>query len=598
MSDAVHLLTIFGGVALIVFGMRYLRKGLDRLFGQRLGTWMQRLGSRRGWAFLAGIGASVLAPSSTTMSLLAVQTVQAGQLTARQMLAIVLGANVGLTIMVLLIGANVQKVAPIILLVGVVLFQFTRSNRSRGAGQVVLAIAFMLMAIDIMERAGAALDGESGFMKVFNLEELTRHPFLLASLAAMMAMLLQSSTATIGLVIGVASSPEVTFRLGVPVVIGANVGLAITTLVVGWRLLEARRLALGNLLLKSTIAAVVLLSVSLLGRRIPDFQPPALGLAIAGVHTGFNLLVAAVGLPLVGPVTDLAKRVVPPPPPGRRVFGPMYISAGPIGSVALAMGQSQREITHMSEIIRSMLQDAWQALRTNDDALAREVAARDDEVDLLESEIKRFLTRLARDVEGEFDADEQMRQLRYLSELETIGDIVDKNLSELVVKKVRIGAEFSREGAAELEGFYRMVAENVVIAETAFSTRDRILAQQLLRHKERVDQLERELRDRHFARLNAGLAESYETSAIHLDLLTHLKRINSCVTHVAYAILQDTRPPPPPAPAMPAPATPGPAAAAPPPGSAPAPPSAPAPRDDRPIEARQPSSSRTASSTS
>ena len=129
-----------------------------------------------------------------------------------------------------------------------------------------------------------------------------------------------------------------------------------------------------------------------------------------------------------------------------------------------------------------------------------------------------------------------------MAELETIGDIIDKNISELVLKKIRVRAEFSKEGAEELEDFYRKVSENVMIAETAFTTRDRSVAQQLLRHKQRIDQYERELRDRHFARLNAGLVESHETSAIHLDLLTHLKRINSCVSHVAYAILQDMRP--------------------------------------------------------
>ena len=127
-------------------------------------------------------------------------------------------------------------------------------------------------------------------------------------------------------------------------------------------------------------------------------------------------------------------------------------------------------------------------------------------------------------------------------ELETIGDIIDKNITELVLKKIRLGIEFSNEGAEELQDFYEKISENVMIAETAFPTRDQTLAQQLLRHKQQIDQYERELRDRHFARLNTGLVESHETSAIHLDLLTHLKRVNSCVSHVAYAILQDTEP--------------------------------------------------------
>ncbi|MCH8006837.1 MAG: Na/Pi cotransporter family protein [Planctomycetes bacterium] len=555
------LLTIFGGVALLVFGVRYLRKGLDRLFGKRLGTWMQRLATRPGWSFLSGIAVSVLAPSSTTMSLLAVHTVRAGHLTPGQMLRIVLGANIGLTIMVMLIALNLQDFAPIVLLAGVALFQFTRGNRSRGIGQVLLAIGFIFLAIGIMKDAAVRADVSkgTGMWGIINFDILQSHVLLLALFAAAMAMALQSSTATIGLAIGLGAAEVVTFRMAIPVVLGANVGLALTTLIVGWRHHEPRRLALANLLLKSVVAglglAVVALfgvylwthpfsyaAAALLGAQV--WTPPvSFALGVAAVHTGYNIVVAAVGLPAVGVVTSLMERIVPVPPPhARKTFGPKYITEGPIGGVALAMGQSLREITHMSEIIRGMLHDAWTALKTNNERLARDVAERDDQIDLLDTEVKRFLTRLAREEAGEYDPEEQMRQLRYLAELETIGDIIDKNISELVLKKIRLGAEFSSEGAQEMEDFYTKVAENVEIAETAYATRDRDLAQQLLRHKERIDHYQHELRDRHFARLNAGLAEAHETSAIHLDLLTHLQRINSCVSHGAYAILQDTEP--------------------------------------------------------
>jgi len=551
------LLTIFGGVALLVFGVRYLRKGLDRVFGPQLGTWMQRLAAKRARSFLAGIAVSVVAPSSTTMSLLAVQTVRSGHLTPRQMLSIMLGANIGLTVMVLLIAIGMQEMAPIIILFGVALFQFTRGNRSRGIGQVLLALGFIFLAIGIMGDAAAAAreswdESETGVWPAI-IRSLRPQPFLLAAFAALMALALQSSTATIGLVIGLGAGligqPDTTaaavdLRVAIPIVLGANVGLAITTLLVAWRQIEPRRLALGNLLLKAGVAALGLLIVKLAGEVIP--QPDtakSFALTIAAVHTGYNVLVALVGLPLVEPVTNLMERVVPTPPPrAGAAFGPRYITPGRIGSVALAMGQSLQEITHVSEIIRSMLRDMWTAMKTNDEKAAREVSVRDDKVDLLYREITRFLTRLAADDAGDYDADEQMKQLRYVAELETIGDIIDKNLCDLVVKKTRLRAEFSGEGADELEDFYQKVSENVVIAETLFTTRDHDLALQLLRHKERIDRYERDLRDRHFTRLNAGLAEAHETSAIHLDLLTHLKRINSCVTHVAYATLQDTGP--------------------------------------------------------
>ncbi|MHC4383432.1 MAG: Na/Pi cotransporter family protein [Planctomycetota bacterium] len=381
------LLTIFGGVALLVFGVRYLRKGLDRLFGQRLGIWMQQLAARRGLSFMSGVVMSVVAASSTTMSLLAVQTVKAGHMTARPMLRIVLGANIGLTIKVLLISVNLEQYAPIVILAGVALFQFTHGNRSRGIGQVLLAIGFIFLGIDVMKRAAAASvpqpgEASTGLWEIINFDVLQQYPLLLAVFAAMMAMALQSSTATIGLAIGLGVADAMSFRAAIPVVLGANVGLAVTTLVVGWRGLEPRRLALANLLLKSAVALVGLVAVQIIGKAVPEPSGPVgFGLAIAAVHTGYNMVVAAVGLPLVATVTDLMDRLVPTPAPGpHKTFGPRYITDGPVGGVALALGQSLREVTHVSEIIRGMLHDVWAAMKTSNEKLAREVVERDDRV--------------------------------------------------------------------------------------------------------------------------------------------------------------------------------------------------------------------------
>jgi phosphate:Na+ symporter len=200
-----------------------------------------------------------------------------------------------------------------------------------------------------------------------------------------------------------------------------------------------------------------------------------------------------------------------------------------------------REIMRVAELVRAMLDDLWHALKTNDEKLVREISARDDQVDLLDAEIKGFLTRLAAQGLDHDQAAEQMRQLRYLAELETVGDIIDKNLCELTLKKIKLGVDFSKGGWVDLDDLFGKVKENAFIADTAFHIREKELAQKLLEHKNVLDSHVISLRDRHFARLNAGLVESHVTSAIHLDLLTNLKRINSHVTHVAYALLQGTQ---------------------------------------------------------
>lgn len=537
----IDLMTIFGGVALLVFGVRYLRKSLDRLFGPRLGHWLRRLVLKPGRAFFAGLAVAVVTPSSTTISLLAVQLIQTSQLTARNMLTLMLGANIGLTVMVVLIALRIERYAPIVILFGTALFIYVDHPKVRGVGQFLLAFGFIFLGIDVMRRAAeAGLNAGLGMDGLINFQQLQDQLVLLAIFGAIFTMVLQSSTAAIALVIGLGAANAVSFRFAAPVVIGANIGMACTTLILAWRTIEARRLALANLLLKVVVAVVAMIVLKVLGTNLPEPTVEALGYAVVGLHSGFNIVVAAIGLPLVGPVIRIVDAIMPAMRAGDpQRFGPRYINQTKVDSVALALGQSLHEILHMSEIIRDMYADVWTALKNNDERLVDRVIDRDDQVDLLDEAIKQYLTRLVKEEQDQDDADEQMRQLRYVSELETIGDIIDKNICQLVIKKIRLGVDFSEEGERELDDFYNRVAENLTIAETAFTTRDQQFAQQLLRHKESLNRYETELRDRHFARLNAGLAESHETSAIHLDLLIHLKRINSSLSHVAYAILRD-----------------------------------------------------------
>ena len=531
------MLKIAGGVALLLFGVRYLRKGLDRIFGERLAYWMRRVGEHTPLAFAAGVIMGILAPSSSTTSLVAVQSVQAGHMSTRQMLAVMLGANIGLTILVQLVALHLEDFAPILILVGFLLFQYTSGGRSKGIGQIILALGFFFLAMFVIKVAvqQGDLGPESDIAKILHIAE--KYPLWLALLAMVMATLLQSATATIGVVIGLGAADPSYYSLAIPVVIGANVGLAITMLIMGWRQTESRRLAVANLVLKLIVAAISLAALPWLSRQFEHIPGP-MQTRIAQLHTGFNVLQALIGLPLIGVLTHWIERLIPAPSGAAKAFGPKFINEIPVDSMALATGQSLREILHMSEIVRSMLHDVWTSQKTDDEQLVREVRERDNQVDLLDREIKRFLTRLAKEDVDQKDANEQVRQLQYLTELETVGDIIDKNLAELVEKKIRTKARFTPAGERELDQFYRKVAENQVIADTVFATRDRALAESLLQHKEDLNRFERDLRDRHFARLNAGLAQSHETSAIHLDLLTHLKRINSALSHVAYQIIQ------------------------------------------------------------
>jgi len=505
-------LTIGGGVALILFAVRFLRKGLDRLFGPRLGEWMNHLARNRGHAFVTGLGLAVVAPSSTTVSVLAVSAVKATHLTARQALAVLLGANIGLTAMVLVIALRLTAAAPVLVLMGVLMFQYMRDFRARGIGQTALAVGFVFMGIGVIEQAvaGFHVGADSDLSLLVTIAE--RHPVVLVVLAAAMTTALQSSTATIALMIGLGATGAVTLPLGIVAVAGAN--LALKLVVAALLVVFLDHAALG-------LAAI----------------PWSLDARIAVTHTLFNVLVAMLGLPLLNPLMSATERIVRRNPATPPAFGPRHLHEQHFGTPALVLGLSEKEILHAGEIVRGMLRDAWNALRQDDAKLAQKVRDMDNRVDLLDGEVRRFLQRAMQNDLDPDDASEHMRQLRYLNELETIGDIIDRNLASLAMKKARLRVDLSEESWAELDDFYRKVSENLLIAERVFATADRDLAQSLLNHKAFLRDFELELRDRH---LSDPRATNHEASAIHLDLLTSLKRINTHVTRIGYATLIDT----------------------------------------------------------
>jgi phosphate:Na+ symporter len=299
-------------------------------------------------------------------------------------------------------------------------------------------------------------------------------------------------------------------------------------------------MAIGNLLFKLAGAVVCLPLLAWLIRALRPLSPSGDAQLIANAHSLFNVALTAVFLPIMPGIARLLEKVVPERAETPEGFGPRYLDQSSLASPALALGQATREILHMADIVREMLRKAYRCFKEGSETLCQEVQQDDDKVDALNNAIKAYITRLS---EQALTTDESRRQialLTFATELENIGDIVDKNLVELAKKKIALRVDFSKEGWVELNDYFQKVMENFEVAVSAFASQDKMLAMQLLRHKHHINELERELRNRHFRRLQAGLKESLETSAIHLDVLSNLKAINSLLSAAAYPILEMT----------------------------------------------------------
>ncbi len=530
----------FAGIALMLFGIRSLRKGSDRVFGAKFRKLVHTATQGRLRAMGAGLLISILAPSSTALALLSVEAVNAGYASPEQILALMLSANVGFTITVQLLAFKFYVFNSLFIAIGIPLYLFGKRQNILGAGQTLFGIGFLLLAIQILSAAVAPVRSDPDMLELIRV--LENHPLWLALMAIALQVTVQSSTTTIGIGIALCSQGVIHLEGALAIVIGANIGIGVTSVVAGFAKIDTRRMAVGILLIKLVGAAIIVPLMPWVVRLLEPLSLPGAThdtQLIANVHTAFNLGLAIIFFPLVPWLSRLLEKLIPSRAVAEERTGARYLDPTALESPPLALGQATREILHMADIVRRMLRNAYRCFKEGNERLCEEVRNEDDEVDLLNNEIKAYITRMSEQALNTEDSRREIALLAFANELESVGDIIDKNLVELAEKKITLQVDFSKEGWVELAGYFHQVLENFEIAVSAFASQDKTLAAQLLRHKHRINELERDLRNRHFRRLHAGLKESFETSAVHLDVLTNLKRINSHLTAVAYPILEN-----------------------------------------------------------
>ena len=529
---------IAGGVALALFGIRFLRKGLDRLFGGKLVDWLSKMTQHRVRAFGSGIAVGTLAPSSTALSLLTLQMLNTGQLSAERMLAVMLGANVGITVTVQLLAFHIQDYAGLFILVGVIGFQFLNREYLRGIGQCILSLGFIFLAMQLIGRGAEALSASPESSDWLHL--LEGHPILTLLFVMGFTVFVQSSTASIGFAIALTTSGIFSPDLMVPWVLGANLGIAITGLVAGWGNLEGKRLGMANLLVKGVIALPLVLLPSIAEAAF-SAVPGSAARQIAMFHSEYNILAGLIALPLLAPITRMVRWMIPQPmtPAGTLPAIETYLDPVALDSPALALANSTRETLQLADGVKLMLHNFWRGYSARDLNLAVLVQSEDDRVDRLYHEIKNYLS-LIREGMTEGETKWQFALLTFSNELESVGDIIDKNLCDAFRKQVVEGVYLSPDDARVLGELYAMVESRFDIAVGLLATRGGSQVKSFLAGKETLNEWCRQAQRGHYDRLRTNEPQALAASAYFLDMLNSFRRINSHISTIAYAFSQPT----------------------------------------------------------
>ncbi len=531
------LLDLVGGVALLLWGLHMVHSGIVRAFGSDLRRFLAKALRNRFLAFLAGLVVTTLLQSSTATGLMTASFVTEGSVNLMPALAIMLGANVGTTLIVQALSFNVSALAPVLFVVGVTAFKRGGQTRTRDLGRVAIGLGLMVLSLHILLDTLAPAENAPAVRTV--LSAMTSEPLLCLAVAAALTWVAHSSVTVVLLVMSLAYSQFIAPDAALALVLGANLGSAINPLLEGSRSDDpaSRRLPLGNLLNRVVGCAVVLPFVHPLADAFARLEPNPSRMA-ADFHTAFNVALALLFiLPLNG-VAALLTRFLPERAKAGDPSTPLYLDETALATPSVALACAARETLHIGDIIETMLRQTMTALTTGDRKLVEEICRMDDAVDGLDEAVKLYLTKLTRESLNERDGMRAMEIISFSINLEHVGDIIDKNLMELASKKIKRQIAFSAEGAAELAAFHQEVCDNLKLAFGVFMTGDLASARQLVTEKAALRATEFAAAENHLARLREGRSESIESSSLHLDILRDLKRIHSHICSVAYPVLE------------------------------------------------------------
>jgi phosphate:Na+ symporter len=447
-----------------------------------------------------------------------------------------LGANIGTTLIVQVLSFNIAAIAPVLFITGLVAFRIGPRSRIKDIGRVLIGLGLMLLSLHILLDTLAPAENAPG-ARVF-MAAITDDPVLCIIIGAIVTWVVHSSVASVLLVMSLAYAHFVSPYAALALVLGANLGSAINPLFEGARRDNpaSYRVPLGNLV--NRLVGVLLVAPFL--HPIADLAltwQPDLAKLTAGFHIAFNLVTAAVFIGLLDVMARLLQKLLPDIAREAGPARPRYLDESALETPSLALADAARETLRMGDTVEVMLRKVMAALMTNDRTLVDQVSQMDNDVDSLDEAIKLYVTKLTRGSLDEREGQRAMEIVSFAINLEHIGDIIDKNLSELATKKIKRRLQFSTEGAAELSAFHKQTLESLRIAFGVFMSGDVNEARKLLVEKTTVRNAELAATERHLDRLREGRPESVETTSLHLDVLRDLRRIHSHVCTVAYSVL-------------------------------------------------------------
>ncbi|WP_128000248.1 Na/Pi cotransporter family protein [Piscinibacter defluvii] len=532
----IHLLNLLAAIALLVWSTHLVRTGMLRAFGENLRGVLQRSFRNRFSALLAGLGVAALMQSGTATCLIVASFVGKGLVGTAPALAVMLGADVGTALMAVVFSFDLSWLSPLLIFAGVVMFTVRQNTVVGRVGRVLIGLGLITLALQLIVGATKPLT-ESPAMRAL-IVALPNDIVLDMLVGAVLTVLSYSSLAIVLLTATLAASGMLPTTVALGLVLGANLGSGVLALLAtGGASPQVRRLPLGNLIFKMIGAALVIPFVGQIHVLLQE-TGGAVHEQVVWFHLAFNGALALLLIGTTGPVGRLVEKLLPEPTMRGDSTRPRHLDPVALATPSLAISCAAREALHQADVVETMLRGILPVIKHNDLVLAEQLRKMDDTVDELYSAIKFYLTQISREALSERESRRWTDILSFTINMEQIGDVIERVLQDVEDKKIRKNRSFSDAGLAEISHLHERLLANLRLGMSVFLDGHVRDAKKLLEEKARFRDLEHEYAASHIGRLRENTAQSIETSSLHLDLISDLKRINSHICSIAYPILE------------------------------------------------------------
>ena len=541
------VLTMIGGLCLFLFGMDLMGQALERRAGGRLRTLLDKMTGRVMTGFLTGMAITAVIQSSSATTVMVVGFVNSGLMTLRQAINVIMGANVGTTVTAWLLSlagissGNVwidllkpTSFTPVLALVGIVLYMSCKSGKRKDTGVILLGFATLMFGMDTMSGAVAGLKDVPAFAQLF---VAFKNPVLGVLAGAVLTGIIQSSSASVGILQALAVTGQVSYAAAIPIIMGQNIGTCVTALLssVGTNK-NAKRAAVVHLMF-NVIGVVVLLTAFCIVKAVfaPSIlQMPATMYGIAVAHSCFNVICTALLLPCGGLLEKLAVRLVPDGPQ-EKVEQPVELDERLLATPPLALQQCRAVAEEMAACAAEALNRGLDAFSAYTPELAEGIRRDEKRCDRYEDALGTYLVRLSTQQMGAAESEEATELLKTIGDFERISDHA-VNVLESAEELRTKGLTFSKTAQRELDVLSKAVRDILTLALRAFREKDMDAAGQVEPLEQVIDDLKEQMRTRHILRLQQGQC-SIETGFVWCDLLTDLERTSDHCSNIAGCVI-------------------------------------------------------------